>query len=390
MAHSGILFDKKKNASFGRLHVGYRASHWTKVWYQPAPEAEVDDDGTVEIGLFKLSTGGATRREPMMGEVVWLPHFELKVFKSTKNAEKERLQMQYLYDAWRYLNEPDPHQVLQLEQELDDPFNRQWQSWFEDAKKWKSSKLRRRSKRRTARTVAVRSAGIDLDNVEVNSDTSEDSAYESEEDLFVRDKEPIGPPGSTGKRKAGGNGGGPPNKKSPNKSKSSPGDKAKPRGRASDQDVPISGGLGDMRDRGGLGGEKHLGGSLFGRLSFGSRTNLPGLDNDEDNDNASRGSRGSLTYDNRSPEPLPARRNGSASNTSTVGQREAGQAVLRDRFKHPAAAEAARARLHNGDLGESEAFNWAIRESSQLPENGSNGSQSNGQNGANGTGEHEG
>ncbi|EME48230.1 hypothetical protein DOTSEDRAFT_51443 [Dothistroma septosporum NZE10] len=374
MAHTFILFDKGKKDELGRLHVGFRAADWTKVWYEPDPDGNEDPDGFVGPKLYKLSSGAEQRREPMFGEVVWLPHFNIKHFASGQKREKERLHAQYLHDAWRYLSETNPDQVRQLEEELDDPKYRHWQGWFDEAKKWKSSRLRQRVKRRRSREAAAQSAGINVREVEVTSDTSDDSTYESDEDPFIRDKSTRHPPPrASTKRKAGGGGGGPPRKKSPNKSKSSPGDKSHHRSRVDDQDLPMSGGLGNMGGAGSFGEQRPHGGPLF-RSTFSSRINIPGLDDGEDrSDNAALASDYSNLFDSRSPERglprRPASRTGGASKLSSSAQREAGQARMRDQFRQAAAAgpgaEAARALAHNAGMEEEAAVERALRESTQ-------------------------
>lgn len=162
----------------------------------------------------------------MEGEVVFLPHFALPIEESSNRRERERLQMQFLWDAWRYLNEDDEDKLETLEQELDNPNHRRWQSWFDEAKKLKTRKRKAQKKRLRRRRDEVEQAlrqdptfDIQLEDIEISGDTSEDddSAYNSDADVMFRASEASHP-----KRKpVRGVNSGPASKKS---KKSGPGD----------------------------------------------------------------------------------------------------------------------------------------------------------------------
>lgn len=178
--------------------------------------------------IFQVSSGAHRRREPMEGEVVWLPHFALPIEESSNRKERERLQMQFLYDAWRYMNEEDDDVLETLEQELENPNHRRWQSWFDEAKRLKTKKQKARRKRASHRRELVQQAlihdpTISIEDIDINGDTTadEDSAYDSDEQtpIFVsgasRSKRKSGPDGKAGpsskkskKSGPGGNGGG--------------------------------------------------------------------------------------------------------------------------------------------------------------------------------------
>nr|POE86508.1 hypothetical protein CFP56_46692 [Quercus suber] len=57
-----------------RLLVGWRHRDWSPVWYEPA--SNPDEDGGAILGLYSLAEGEAERREPMEGEVIYIPHFD--------------------------------------------------------------------------------------------------------------------------------------------------------------------------------------------------------------------------------------------------------------------------------------------------------------------------
>ena len=168
----------------------------------------------------------------MEGEVVFLPHFARPVEESSNRREQERLQMQFLWDAWRYLNEDDEDKLEELEHELENPNHRRWQSWFDEAKKLKTRKQKARKKRLRRRRDEVEQAlrqdptcDIQLEDIEISGDTSEDddSTYNSDadEDVMLRASEASHPkrkpvhggnsgPSSKKSKKSGpgGNGGG--------------------------------------------------------------------------------------------------------------------------------------------------------------------------------------
>ncbi|KAM3423755.1 hypothetical protein BST61_g1160 [Cercospora zeina] len=147
---------------------------------------EQDDDGTVVADFFKLATRGRGSREPMHSEIQWILHFDPAYYDAKDKRAKEKKQMQFLGDAWKYLSENDPDAVRELEEELDQPNYRKWQSWFEIAKVYKEGKLREREARRARRLAQARRdaqvAGIPAEEVEVNSDSSgDDSGFEDDE-----------------------------------------------------------------------------------------------------------------------------------------------------------------------------------------------------------------
>lgn len=167
-----------------RLRVGYRKEDWHDVWYAPAAHYEPDDDDYSEFELYKSPYGGRTANEPTEGEVVWIGNFDIKQCESSDRKERMRKHRITLYRAWKYCDETDPEQVRRLEEELNQPDCRRWQSWFTHAKKWKRTKLQSRKRKRndlmnSEPVQAVLASGTLLSEVDITSD-SEDSAYGSE------------------------------------------------------------------------------------------------------------------------------------------------------------------------------------------------------------------
>ncbi|KAK1019228.1 hypothetical protein LTR54_001043 [Friedmanniomyces endolithicus] len=114
------------DASKGRLAVGWRIQDWTLVFYEPITTADddanpnkfdkFDNEGAAELGLFRFDnpTGPPAYREPMKGEVAWLPHFDPARFTSRIGRERDLMQ----------------------------------RSWFEEAQKWKKAGVKKRAVRR--------------------------------------------------------------------------------------------------------------------------------------------------------------------------------------------------------------------------------------------------
>ncbi|KAK5128839.1 hypothetical protein LTR85_000172 [Meristemomyces frigidus] len=192
-----------------RLGVGLREKDCTIVWYEPiiGEDGKEEEDGTADIALFRFDTGEPGYREPMEGEIAWFPWYDPDRFPSKKKAERLRLQKQFLSDAHKYCNAKDAAAVRRLEIELHYPEYRRWDAWFAEARKWKRPKMKQRVNRRKAREMTATAAGVD--DADINSDTSEDSAYESESEVRARVSKKRGnmappprPSGAGGKRKA--------------------------------------------------------------------------------------------------------------------------------------------------------------------------------------------
>lgn len=137
--------------SRGRMLVGWRTRDWSKVFYERI--GEPDEDGAAELGLFCYPRGSPGRREPMEGEVKWLPHYDVANSESSTKRERIEMQKQFLTDAHRYLNTGDQASLTALEEELNQPGFSRWNSWFDEAKKWKRKNVRTRRKRRAARSA---------------------------------------------------------------------------------------------------------------------------------------------------------------------------------------------------------------------------------------------
>ena len=105
-------------------------------------EVKQNADGEYDFDLYQFKTGGKEPREPMVGEVVWHTHFDPSRCESSKKNEREKMQKQFLSDAYHYLAARDRKLIKRLERELHQPAFRRWQSWFEIAKKYKRRHIR--------------------------------------------------------------------------------------------------------------------------------------------------------------------------------------------------------------------------------------------------------
>ncbi|CAK1361002.1 unnamed protein product [Cercospora beticola] len=164
----------------GKLCVGIRRADSLRVWAKPQFEdggaIVQDDDDTIVPDLFKFKVLEGQRREPMLSEVIWLPHFNPLYFDADDKKSREKKQMQFIGDAWKYLDENDPEEVRRMEQELEQPEYRKWQTWFDEAKVFKRRQLRNRQGRRNRRVQQAQDiaqvVGGGADEIEVNSDSS--------------------------------------------------------------------------------------------------------------------------------------------------------------------------------------------------------------------------
>ncbi|PPJ49810.1 hypothetical protein CBER1_03327 [Cercospora berteroae] len=164
----------------GKLCVGIRRADSLRVWARPHFEdggaIAQDDDETIIPDLFKFKVLEGQRREPMLSEVIWLPHFNPLYFDADDKKSREKKQMQFIGDAWKYLDENDPEEVRRMEEDLDQPEYRKWQNWFDEAKTFKRRQLRNRQGRRNRRVQQAQDiaqvVGAEADEIEVNSDSS--------------------------------------------------------------------------------------------------------------------------------------------------------------------------------------------------------------------------
>jgi len=188
-----------------RLLVGYSDTDWSPVWYESDLRTKNDEDET-EVLLYAKATGVAQKREPMPGEIQWLPHFDPASFRSKKPAERERMHKRTLTDIYEYLVETDEGKVRALEKAFVRPGDSRWQTLFAQAKKFKKIWFKRRQPRRQHRVILARAAGATDAEIEayVNSDSS-DSAYESGDEVERRSAATAAKKTSN-KRKQGGNG----------------------------------------------------------------------------------------------------------------------------------------------------------------------------------------
>jgi hypothetical protein len=147
--------------------------------------------------LFNTPTGGIGFRDPMEGEVCWWPHFSIKECEADTKRERQRMQKQFLFDAWRYCNERDELAIRELEEAMWEPDWPRWECWFKLARKWKRQQLKDIMRRRTAhaaRVTQLRNQGAT--DVQIDLELEDDSTYETdmEERMRVRKSNMAPPP----------------------------------------------------------------------------------------------------------------------------------------------------------------------------------------------------
>ncbi|KAI6822399.1 hypothetical protein KC340_g12338 [Hortaea werneckii] len=185
-----------------RLLVGWRLSDWSEVWYEPVGSADgeehvYDSNGGAEIGLYQLSTGDPGYREPLFGQVVWFPPFDWKTFQTEKRAEKERLQQQFMADAYKYLSADNRRAEKTMEKDFHRLHDTRWYKFFEALKLYKRRNRQARSSAGTAGAAAAEQ--------EQEEALSEDSGFESNLGQYARtraDTEMPPPPPPTARRHA--------------------------------------------------------------------------------------------------------------------------------------------------------------------------------------------
>lgn len=171
-----------------RLLIGWRMSDWKCVYYEPIFQTE-DSDGTASTMLFKKTTGEHGFREPVDSEVNWIPFYDPATFEARLKVDKKRKQEQFLTDAYKYLVENDAATVKRMESDMHDPDYPRWNAWFIEAKQWKRARLNKRlaaALRRkqatgdiSALTAREKRAALEND-IDITDDESGDSAYGSD------------------------------------------------------------------------------------------------------------------------------------------------------------------------------------------------------------------
>lgn len=130
----------------GRLHVGYRANGWYKVYYE-RDEDEDEEEGTPMKFKFTTLTRGDTT--PLHAEICWLPWFNWAYCEAQGKPTQCHLQTKTLVQAWKYCAEENEAIVRRMEAEYERANGKcpRFMMWFEGAKKWKAKKFKARKRR---------------------------------------------------------------------------------------------------------------------------------------------------------------------------------------------------------------------------------------------------
>lgn len=204
-----IHFYRSRGGTGARLHIGWRKRGYSPVWYEPIGDYDhTEDDGMgnrrrTDIGLFAQPTGDATDNDPMPGEVIWHPWYAVDKSESSNPRERAIIHKQDLEEFYAYLIERDERELALKEAALNDPGKTRRFAFLQEARKWKRKDMRARRKRRSKRASVVADAGVNLDGVEINSDSSDDSGVEMEAGERTRAKkrrEMPPPPVPSGRR----------------------------------------------------------------------------------------------------------------------------------------------------------------------------------------------
>ena len=147
--------------SYGDLFVGIHGVNFTRVYYKPRTTVTDNEDAAdnEEAGgnskgpddrkapdclLFEKPRAKPSLKNPIAGEVFWLPHFDPTKFIADTKPEKVHLQRWFLFRCWDYLHAKD--QVGVQESVAANQFagrnDRRWDTREQDAKKWRRKKSR--------------------------------------------------------------------------------------------------------------------------------------------------------------------------------------------------------------------------------------------------------
>ncbi|KAF2770908.1 hypothetical protein EJ03DRAFT_50365 [Teratosphaeria nubilosa] len=192
----------------GYLAVGHRLKDWTIVWFKP--HGDLQEDGSyATLTLYKCLKDSSENlfREPMADEVSWFPWYDWKTMPTATSSakSKQRIQLEFISDAWRYCNEKERNASDVLEHELGNLGDSRWVAWLTEAKKWKKGGYKRTIENNPQADPTI-----------MDDASSEDSAYESDPELRAATRKaarsmppPPRPARNSRKRKQGNNRGKP-------------------------------------------------------------------------------------------------------------------------------------------------------------------------------------
>lgn len=128
-----------------RMLVALRKADWTKVWYAPAklPDQDAekphDDDKPPVAAFYESPHARESLKNPLVGELNWLPHFNYENFEATGRKDKQHLQEWFLYRCWEYLDVENTEEA-EAENQFNTPGYLRWQTWVPLADRYRCSR----------------------------------------------------------------------------------------------------------------------------------------------------------------------------------------------------------------------------------------------------------
>ena len=113
------------------LFVGLHWGNFNKLYFKHTDD-EPDRHKGPELLLYESPTAEhESLKNPMPGQVLWLPYYNPDAFPSRKPAERSLLQRWFIYRAWEYLKVEELSEIE--ENQFADGNDHRWNSWVEEA-----------------------------------------------------------------------------------------------------------------------------------------------------------------------------------------------------------------------------------------------------------------
>ena len=132
---------------YGRLFVGWRKSDWSKCYYDPAIDldrGEISIEKAPDLLLYDTPKAKESVRNPIVGEINWLPHFDYRNFEANDMRSRQHMQRWFLYRAWQHLKVKDAATLVEAirENQFATGTMPRWESWVKFGNQWRGRNQR--------------------------------------------------------------------------------------------------------------------------------------------------------------------------------------------------------------------------------------------------------
>ena len=114
-----------------------------EVYYKPHnTDGENGASETPDIYIYEKPGAKESLKNPVQGEVIWVPHFDLKSFEANDKRSKDHLHRWFWYRCWQYLaakNDADAMEALNENQFAGINYRR-WDTWVIEATRWRKKR----------------------------------------------------------------------------------------------------------------------------------------------------------------------------------------------------------------------------------------------------------